>query len=105
MGDPIEFALWPADETAQEPRVRAMVEAFGSVWVADERGGELLRVDRTSGSVTATLQPGPSTVVAGTDSVWFVTRDALVRIDPQAGRVMAERPDVGGSEAGIALSS
>ena len=65
---------------------------FGSVWVASQRSGRLLRIDqRTStlgGSIPVTGEP--TFVAVGAGAVWVGNADRTVqRIDPGTGAVTA----------------
>lgn len=74
----------------------AMVVAFGSLWVANCKGGEVYRIDTKTAKVQAKIAAGvgPSgelNVVAGAGSIWAPNQTAgkIVRIDPATDTVAA----------------
>ncbi len=71
---------------------------FGSLWVADDEGGAVLRMDPRHGAIVNTYGLGgsPLGVAVGTDAVWAASDDGTVaRIDPATGDVGVAR--VGGA--------
>lgn len=85
--------------TATTPGIcGAPVVAFGSVWAASCTEQSVLRIDRTSGKITARIPTGiadPSgelSLAAGAGSVWVVsdTSGVLSRIDPNSNLVIAK---------------
>jgi hypothetical protein len=76
----------------------------GSVWLPDERGHQVWRVDPARNVVEDTYDVGGRTVAVavGAGAVWAPSDDgALVRIDPTTGET--ERIDVGGAPTGVAV--
>lgn len=74
----------------------AMSIAFGSLWVANCKGGEVYRIDPKTAQILATIPvgAGPSgelNVVAGAGSVWAPseTTGIIARIDPATNAVTA----------------
>ena len=74
----------------------AMTMAFGSLWVANCKGGEVYRIDPKTAQVLAKIPAGmgPSgelNVVAGAGSIWAPDQTAgkISRIDPATNTVMA----------------
>ena len=74
----------------------AMAIAFGSLWVANCKGGEVYRIDPKAAKVIAKIPAGigPSgelNVVAGAGSIWAPNQTAgtIARIDPAADKVVA----------------
>src|SRR4051794_17310781 len=97
----------PEPATPPAPRVIANVAvagqitpgapaaAFGSVWLSDANGGDVVRVDHRTRRVTARVRVGgEASLAAATGSLWALVRprDALVRIDPRSNRVTARIP-------------
>ena len=71
---------------------------FGSLWVADDEGGAVLRLAPRRGAIVATYGLGgsPFGVAVGANAVWAASDDGTVaRIDPATGEVSAVR--VGGA--------
>jgi hypothetical protein len=80
----------------------AILWAFGSIWVtpADARGGDLLRLDPSTGKriveielpVGAVWQKGGGDLIASFGGVWLVGNSAqgmmLVRVDPSTDRLL-----------------
>lgn len=73
-----------------------MAIAFGSLWVANCKGGEIYRIDPKTAQVLATIPAGmgPSgelNVVAGAGSIWAPDQKAgrISRIDPATNTVIA----------------
>ena len=64
---------------------------YGSVWVATDGGGRLLRIDPATNRVTRSVQVGRTacTLAVGAGAVWTVRYEAdeLVRVDPETWRV------------------
>ncbi len=88
-----------ADATPTARPVRTFLAAWwvavgeGGVWATHPNQNVLTRSDQASGAVTATVpveQGRLFGVAAGGGSVWAVTDEALVRIDPAAGKVVAK---------------
>jgi streptogramin lyase len=71
------------------------VSAFGSVWVASDGAGTLVRIDPGTNRVTREVQlrPGLFSVAAGFGAVWTVNykRDSLTRVDPASGKARSVR--------------
>ncbi|MFW2830564.1 YncE family protein [Sphingomonas sp. ID0503] len=74
----------------------AMTMAFGSLWVANCKGGEVYRIDPKAAKLLAKIPAGigPSgelNVVAGAGSIWAPSQTAgkIVRIDPATDKVVA----------------
>ncbi|WP_070151749.1 Vgb family protein [Sphingobium phenoxybenzoativorans] len=74
----------------------AMAMAFGSLWVANCKGGEVYRIDAKTARIVATIPVGlgPSgelNVVAGAGSIWAPseTTGKIARIDPATDKVVA----------------
>ena len=71
---------------------------FGSLWIADDEGGAVLRLAPRRGAIVATYGLGgsPFGVAVGANAVWAASDDGTVaRIDPATGEVSAAR--VGGA--------
>ncbi len=73
----------------------AMSIAFGSLWVANCKGGEVYRIDPETATIVATIPAGvgPSgelNVVAGAGSIWAPseTTGKIARIDPATNTVI-----------------
>jgi YVTN family beta-propeller protein len=73
-----------------------MAIAFGSLWVANCKGGEVYRIDTTAANVVATIPVGlgPSgelNVVAGSGYIWAPSETAgtIAKIDPATNTVVA----------------
>ena len=90
-----------ADATPTERAFRTFLGAWwvavgeGGVWVTHPNQNVLTRSDQTTGAVAATVpveQGRLFGVAAGGGSVWAVTDEALVRVDPAAGKVVAKAP-------------
>jgi hypothetical protein len=78
----------------------------GSVWLPDERGHQVWRVDPARNVVEDAYDVGGRTVAVavGAGDVWAPSDDgALVRIDPTTGET--ERIDVGGAPTGVAVGA
>ena len=75
------------------PTLGPIDAGFGSMWVADDTNGRLLRVDPRSRRVQRTVPIGDAfTLAAGAGAVW--TLDApgrLARIDPRTNRITSRR--------------
>lgn len=96
----------PEDESnikVKVPLPGFMVAAFGSVWVQSRDKGAIWRIG-SQGEVTARI-PSASTMLApgrygsvsdgldaGFGSVWSLTRNSLVRIDPTSNRITGSIP-------------
>ena len=62
---------------------------FGSIWVNQELGGSVVRIDPTTGERIATIEVGPLPLKmqpAG-DRMWVRTQEAFVGIDPETNTV------------------
>jgi len=78
----------------------AMAIAFGSLWVANCKGGNVYRIDPRTAQVQAIVQTpignpeGELNVVAGAGSVWVPSDKAgrIARIDPATNAVTASIP-------------
>lgn len=69
-----------------------IIDARGSVWVSDASGGQLLRVDPTTGEaeVAAKLDDTPCEITVAYGSLWVVTQSGYVdRINPATGEQVA----------------
>jgi Protein kinase domain len=78
----------------------------GSVWLPDERGHQVWRVDPARNVVEDTYDVGGRTVAVavGAGAVWAPSDDgSVIRIDPATGDT--ERIDVGGAPTGIAVGA
>ena len=71
------------------------VSAFGGVWIANDGGGTLARVDPGTNRVTrrVRLRPGVFSVARGFGALWVVNykTNRLTRVDPRTGRVRSVR--------------
>jgi virginiamycin B lyase len=75
----------------------AMAMAFGSLWVANCKGGNLYRIDPKTSRIQAIISTkianpiGELNVVAGAGSIWVPSDDAgtIARIDPKSNKVAA----------------
>jgi streptogramin lyase len=75
----------------------AMAVAFGSLWVANCKGGNLYRIDLKSGAIRAIIATdignpkGETNVVAGAGSIWVPSEATgkIARIDPATNMVVA----------------
>ncbi len=75
----------------------AMAVAFGSLWVANCKDGNLYRIDVKTATVQAIIQTGvanpkgETNVVAGAGSIWVPSEGAgkIARIDPATDKVTA----------------
>jgi YVTN family beta-propeller protein len=76
----------------------AMAAGFDAIWVVDCASASLVRVDRRTNRVAATISTGVAdrhgelSVAAGAGSIWLLTDRAgvLSRIDPKTNRVAAK---------------
>jgi len=75
----------------------AMAMGFGSLWVANCKGGEVYRIDPRTAKVLATIPAGvgPSgelNVVAGAGAIWAPseTTGKIARIDPATNKVVKQ---------------
>ena len=79
---------------------------LGSVWVADDEGRSVLRIDPREEGVSRTyeLDGSPFGVAVGEDAVWATSEDGSVaRIDPETDAV--DTIPVGGAPRGVALGA
>jgi len=71
------------------------VSAFGSVWVATDGAGRLVRIDPGTNRITrqVRLRPGLFSVTQGFGAVWTINykRRSLTRVDPSSGRTRSVR--------------
>jgi virginiamycin B lyase len=75
----------------------AMTMGFGSVWVANCKGGGVYRIDRRTAKVAAIIETtigspdGELNVVTGASSIWVASEATgkLARIDPKTNKVAA----------------
>jgi DNA-binding beta-propeller fold protein YncE len=75
----------------------AMAVAFGSLWVANCKGGNLYRIDLETSKIQAIISTnignpkGELNVVAGAGSIWVPSEETgkIARIDPTADKVVA----------------
>lgn len=76
-------------EVGAEPE--GITAGFDPLWVVLQAGGQLARIDPTSGEVLLTLDvgSGPRLVIAGGTSIWVsdFTAGTVVRVDPTTGTV------------------
>ena len=85
----------------------AIATGHGSVWVALQRGGSVLRIDERTEAVTTIPVGGPVTTLAvDRNAVWgtILTRAEVLRIDPFRDTVVARIP-TGATPTGRAVSS
>ncbi len=86
--------------TVDVPEPGQMVAAFGSLWVESHEDGTVWRIgpngdvaaqiaDSTSSRVDQRFIARSTAIAAGFGSVWSLTDDALVRIDPTSNKVVA----------------
>jgi outer membrane protein assembly factor BamB len=91
------------DERSFADSLGPIFAAYGSVWMSDTGGGELLRVEPRTRRVTARLSvDGEVSIAAGAGAVWALQQGAtgsrsvfhgpLLRIDPRTNRVTAQVP-------------
>jgi hypothetical protein len=74
----------------------SMASAFGSVWVADIASERLLRLDPRTRAVEARIPlGGQAWIGTAAGSVWALTRDRVLRIDPSSNRVVKAIPSPG----------
>jgi YVTN family beta-propeller protein len=84
---------------------------YGSVWVLDESGGSVWRVDVRNGRLVGTIVvgAGPTGVAVGAGAVWVASSDGTVaRIDPNAAQgvgAVKQTIRVGGTPDGIAVGA
>ncbi len=113
----------PADDTVRSafetPGAKAIVVAFGSIWLADENGDRVLRYDPATGERRAVvkLPEGslPSFLAVGTgasEAIWVVNELAgtVSRIDPETNGVVdtftVEAPtSIAADDRGVWVSS
>lgn len=72
-----------------------LTSAFGSVWVAEFYGYDVVRADRALRAVAARIgASGPTDVKAGAGSIWVLAHhsDEVLRVDPMTNRVTATIP-------------
>jgi YVTN family beta-propeller protein len=88
-----------ADATPTARPVRTFLAAWwvavgeGGVWTTHPNQDVVTRSDQTTGALTATVSVDQGRlfgVATGGGAVWAVTDEALVRIDPAAGKVVAK---------------
>jgi YVTN family beta-propeller protein len=103
--------LLHADATPTTRPVRTFLAAWwvavgeGGVWVTHPNQNVVTRSDPSSGTVTATVPVDQGRlfgVAAGGGAVWVVTDEALVRIDPAAGKLVAKAAFPRASPVGFA---
>jgi outer membrane protein assembly factor BamB len=91
------------DERSFADSLGPIFAAYGSVWMSDTGGGQLLRVEPNTRRVTARLPvDGEVSIAAGAGAVWALQQGAprsgsefhgpLLRIDPSTSRVTARVP-------------
>ena len=91
------------DERSFADSLGPIFAAYGSVWMNDTGGGELLRVEPRTRRVTGRLPvDGEVSIAAGAGAVWALQQGAprsgsefhgpLLRIDPNTNRVTAQVP-------------
>jgi hypothetical protein len=83
-----------------------------NVWVAQGDTGEVVRIDRKTRDVTATVDVGGhyAGIAIGEGFVWVFTgngtdRGWVTRIDPDSGKVVGDRIEVSGKPADIAVGA
>jgi len=83
----------------------AVVEAFGSIWVANHLDGTVTRLEPSTGRAEATIPvgQGPNALVPAAGSLWVANEfdDAVVSIAPSTNGVVETVP-VGGAAASLA---
>jgi YVTN family beta-propeller protein len=112
IGDPSDERMWRVDHGLRTVRLgfppSAVAEGDGSVWVADQLGDRLVRIDPTTGDVTKTIRVGrePMAVVVARSGVWVANAiDGTVwRIDPRDDGVK-DKVHVGFSPTALAAES
>ena len=80
-----------------------LATGFGSVWVADDEGQAILRIDARENVITRTYDAAghPLGVAIGTGAVWSASDEGIVaRIDPETDEVTEIR--VGGAPRMVA---
>jgi YVTN family beta-propeller protein len=84
----------------------SVVAGFGSIWIADRKGGSLLRIEpgRHAAPVRIPVGEHPSDVAASASHMWVTNKgdDTVSRIDPLKDRVDATTP-VGNAPASVAV--
>jgi hypothetical protein len=93
----------PSNIEVDVPRPGFMVAAFGSVWVQSREKGAIWRIG-SDGDIAARIPSASTTLAPGTygsvsdgldtgfGSVWSLTKDSLVRIDPASNRITESIP-------------
>jgi serine/threonine protein kinase len=79
---------------------------FGSVWVADDESGSVLRVDTQQEAIVRTydLRGSPLGVAVGADGVWAASDDGTVaRIDPETDEIALV--EVGGAPRSVDVNA
>jgi virginiamycin B lyase len=83
----------------------AVAVAAGAVWVADNAGGRVIRLDARTGRPSGRPIPvgaGPEAITAGEGAVWVAgANHTVTRVDPRTGRARRARVHVA-DPAGIA---
>ena len=81
------------DRRARSPRRTASV-GFGSVWVSQKLGDDVVRVDPDTGEILATIDVGnePLKLQPADGRMWVRTTDAYVAIDAETNEVVASLP-------------
>ena len=74
-----------------------IVDAFGSIWIADHVAGRILRLDPATGAVQATIQVRTGNwlwITPVRDQLWASVDELplIQRIDPETNRVVARTP-------------
>lgn len=92
-----------ATTTVDVPEPGQMVAAYGSLWVESHEDGTVWRIgpngdvaariaDSTSSRTDQRFSARSTAIAAGFGSVWTLTDDALVRIDPTSNKVVGSVP-------------
>jgi hypothetical protein len=92
-----------ATTTVDVPEPGQMVAAYGSLWVESHEDGTVWRIgpngdvaariaDSTSSRTDQRFSARSTVIAAGFGSVWTLTDDALVRIDPTSNKVVGSVP-------------
>ena len=90
--DDVEPAAGPPSSLQRDASQLAV--AFGSIWVSETDGDEVLRLDPTTGDVQARIDvgAGPLKLQPADGALWVRTDEAYVRIDPATNTIAATLP-------------
>ncbi len=99
-GTPQVVRLDPADDSlkdfGEQPGAKAIVAAFGSIWLADENGDQVLRYDASTGDLQQAIElpqgSGPGFLAVGSgraSGIWVANGlgGTVMRIDPETNKV------------------